>query len=42
MQNNMIEMANKNSTAPRFFIQLDYTNLRNDQKECARKLIMEI
>jgi hypothetical protein len=38
----MIEMANKNSTAPRFFIQLDYTNLRNDQKECARKLIMEI
>jgi S-adenosylhomocysteine hydrolase len=38
----LIEMANKNSTAPRFFIQLDYTNLRNDQKECARKLIMEI
>jgi hypothetical protein len=38
----MQEMANKNSTAPRFFIQLDYTHLRNDQKDQARKLIQEI
>jgi hypothetical protein len=30
MLTNMQEMANKNSTAPRFFIQLDYTHLRND------------
>ena len=42
MLTNMQEMANKNSTAPRFFIQLDYTHLRNDQKEQARKLIQEI
>ena len=42
MQTNMQEMANKASTQARFFIQLDYTSLRNDQKECARKLITEI
>jgi len=39
MQTNMQEMSNKASTQARFFIQLDYTRLRNDQKECARKLI---
>jgi hypothetical protein len=42
MQTNMQEMSNKASTQSRFFIQLDYTRLRNDQKECARKLIQEI
>lgn len=42
MQTNMQEMANKASTQARFFIQLDYTSLRNDQKECARKLVTEI
>ena len=41
MQTNMQEMSNKASTQSRF-IQLDYTRLRNDQKECARKLIQEI
>lgn len=42
MQTNMQEMANKASTQARFFIQLDYTSLRNDQKDCARKLVTEI
>ena len=42
MYSNMQELSNKASTQSKFFIQLDYTMLRNEQKECVRKLITEI
>jgi hypothetical protein len=42
MYSNMQELSNKASTQSKFFIQLDYTMLRNEQKDCVRKLITEI